>query len=744
MSCNVRLLSEFGGSSSATLSAGTGTSVTAPSGTASSYVSWDCVTPPSVTVSTHDAVPVPGLNATRGDAFSILVYQQGEGVAVAGFKDATAALADVSDNIDTVTVRVVNARGTSVGVFGVADECWQCKLPSLVTGGVASGAAAPAFRVSSAYGLTFRTDDGVTSTTTTLGPFDELGAYTVVVHADAGLAPSLLADAPGRDAYLPILFAALILAGLALVHRVLVCAVKRSASKGPRVRGKVLDGDRRRAVNFSSFFALDTAADEARAAAAAHHRDDDGADDDIGEGFLSLQHGGAGGDSTAAAVDGDSTTTGKGSDAERTRPLSSQRVLSLDTFRGFALCIMMFVNSGGGAYTFFDHARWNGLTVADLVFPWFVFMSGVSAAMSFASERKRGATRSAMVSRVVTRSVKLYLLNALVNNDTDFSKVRAYGVLFYFAISYLIIGCVDALLPPDTSRAGDAPIPSQSLIASLYLDFGRYYKQWAVMLSLWAVYCSLQFLLPVPGCPTGYIGPGGLADGGQFSKCTGGAHKYIDDMVVGVQHYYGGPTCSGDGGVYECGAYDPEGLLGGLSAAWMAWLGLTAGRIFIRQRALRAGGGASLSSSSPESSAAALAKATTVRWTAIGLLLCLLAGILCGFKKEGGWIPVNKNLWSPSFVLLLAGFGHLALSALYWIVDVWRAWDGTPFRFVGQNSLAVYLTSELLSNQVPLRLYWHEDGPNNHAEALLRDLTCVVVLLALARMWHLQGFFWSV
>ena len=75
---------------------------------------------------------------------------------------------------------------------------------------------------------------------------------------------------------------------------------------------------------------------------------------------------------------------------------------------------------------------------------------------------------------------------------------------------------------------------------------------------------------------------------------------------------------------------------------------------------------------------------------------------------------------------------------------MWRAWDGTPFRFVGQTSLAVYLTSELLSDQVPLKMYWHQDGPASHAEALLRDLTCVVVLLVLARAWHLQGFFWSV
>lgn len=62
------------------------------------------------------------------------------------------------------------------------------------------------------------------------------------------------------------------------------------------------------------------------------------------------------------------------------------RLKSLDTFRGFALCLMIFVNYGGGGYWFFEHASWNGLTFADLLFPWFMWMMGVSMALSFASQ----------------------------------------------------------------------------------------------------------------------------------------------------------------------------------------------------------------------------------------------------------------------------------------------------------------------------------------------------------------------
>jgi heparan-alpha-glucosaminide N-acetyltransferase len=109
--------------------------------------------------------------------------------------------------------------------------------------------------------------------------------------------------------------------------------------------------------------------------------------------------------------------------------------------------------------------------------------------------------------------------------------------------------------------------------------------------------------------------------------------------------------------VYYCSAHDPEGALGALSAAWVAWLGLVAGRVLVR---LRASG----------LSTGALGAAVAARWLPAGLLLCTLAGALCGWAKEGGAIPVNKNLWSPSFALLLAGFGYFCLTFMFLMVAI--------------------------------------------------------------------------
>lgn len=106
--------------------------------------------------------------------------------------------------------------------------------------------------------------------------------------------------------------------------------------------------------------------------------------------------------------------------------------------RRISIVIMIFVNYGGGGYSFFNHSRWNGLTVADLVFPWFVlrrngtwrgalctehtslhrfmYIMGTSMALSFASLHAKGTSVSSMLYKVVRRSVILFCLGMFVVN----------------------------------------------------------------------------------------------------------------------------------------------------------------------------------------------------------------------------------------------------------------------------------------------------------------------------------------
>lgn len=212
--------------------------------------------------------------------------------------------------------------------------------------------------------------------------------------------------------------------------------------------------------------------------------------------------------------------------------------------------------------------------VADLVFPVFVWMQGVSMAISHASLRSRNARRRDMAWKVTLRSLKLYGLGLFVNNIAALSQARLLGVLQYFAAANLAIGLLDvfvpllpavapAALPGDGSSGAARSSALSRLRAALWQDVGRYATQWAAMAVLAATYLGLQFGLPVPGCPTGYIGAGGLADDGAYPQCTGGAHRYIDELVFGTAHIYHNEDASG-----ECSAERQSALRGAFSACF--------------------------------------------------------------------------------------------------------------------------------------------------------------------------------
>ena len=84
--------------------------------------------------------------------------------------------------------------------------------------------------------------------------------------------------------------------------------------------------------------------------------------------------------------------------------------------------------------------------------------------------------------------------------------------------------------------------------------------QWILMLLVLALHSYLTFLLPVPGCPSGYLGPGGLQNEGQYRNCTGGSARYIDIKIFGREHIYQHPTAKI---IYDTTEpFDPEGFLG--------------------------------------------------------------------------------------------------------------------------------------------------------------------------------------
>nr|XP_034993998.1 heparan-alpha-glucosaminide N-acetyltransferase-like isoform X2 [Zootoca vivipara] len=342
-----------------------------------------------------------------------------------------------------------------------------------------------------------------------------------------------------------------------------------------------------------------------------------------------------------------------------------RRLLSLDTFRGFSLTIMVFLNCGGGGYWFFEHAAWNGLTVADLVMPWFVFIIGTSVALAFHAMMKRGVSRIQLLRKLTWRTVILLLMGLCFLNygprdgPLSWSWARIPGVLQRLGFTYFILALMETffcLKDLDIYQFDNWWAPLRDTIL--------YWPEWVIMVILETLWLCLTFLLPVPGCPRGYLGPGGIGDDGKYPNCTGGAAGYIDKLVLGEEHIYHYPTCKE---LYKTTQpFDPEGILGTINSILMAFFGLQAGKIILmyRQQPL----------------------SILKRFLIWAVLLGIISAILTKCTQNEGFIPINKNLWSLSFVTTLSCFSFVLLGIMFYVIDVKNWWGGQPFIFPGKEA----------------------------------------------------------
>ncbi|XP_025093350.1 heparan-alpha-glucosaminide N-acetyltransferase-like isoform X1 [Pomacea canaliculata] len=367
------------------------------------------------------------------------------------------------------------------------------------------------------------------------------------------------------------------------------------------------------------------------------------------------------------------------------------RLRSLDTFRGISLVVMIFVNYGGGGYWFFEHPPWDGLTVADLVFPWFIFIMGTSMTFSFRGMYRRQMTSQEILTKVLVRAIKLFALGIILNSawgPVDLQKLRIPGVLQRFALTYLVISVVYFFF----YRKQDS---HQDRKWAFIRDVVLYLPEWIIHLLFLALFLALTYALPVPGCPTGYTGPGGLSEDSRYENCTGGAAGYIDVMVLGKHHIYQYPTPSE---LYQTKMpYDPEGILGTLTSIFLCQLGVQSGRILSIFQEHRS---------------------RIIRWLIWGAVAGAIAAILCKGSQYDGWIPLNKNLWSVSFILTMACFAFFLLAVLYVIIDVLDWWGGQPFIYPGMNSIVIYFCHDIFWRVLPIN--W--DLEPLHWKLLLQDV----------------------
>jgi predicted acyltransferase len=212
---------------------------------------------------------------------------------------------------------------------------------------------------------------------------------------------------------------------------------------------------------------------------------------------------------------------------------TSGRLASLDAFRGFTIAAMVLVNNPGdwsNLYAQLDHAKWNGWTFTDCIFPFFLFIAGVAMALSLGRLAAAGADRPQLVIKLAKRAGWIFLIGFLLNFLPYFNveKVRLTGVLQRIALCTLLAG----------------PI----------VVYCGWRAQLAIIAGLLALYSVLMLCVPVPG-----IGAGVLLPGQDFGA-------WVDRTLFGRHLWVQSKT------------WDPEGLVSTLPALCSQLFGVLTGR----------------------------------------------------------------------------------------------------------------------------------------------------------------------
>lgn len=239
----------------------------------------------------------------------------------------------------------------------------------------------------------------------------------------------------------------------------------------------------------------------------------------------------------------------------------SERVEALDVFRGFTIAAMIMVNNGGAGYTMLEHKVWDGISLADFVFPFFIFSMGASIALSSRSKSNQKEPLSMKLYQLLRRSFILFALGICLNSrwldDRDFHYLRVTGVLQRFAVSFLVVALarlIETALSEWINAQGLCRVPWLSHIFGSLLEL-------LIAVNCIALYIYATFYFTYDtACPVGYLGPGGQTDNGAYFNCTGGAAGWIDRELLGTNHLYNNRGLEKVFGARL--TLDPEGLLG--------------------------------------------------------------------------------------------------------------------------------------------------------------------------------------
>jgi len=319
------------------------------------------------------------------------------------------------------------------------------------------------------------------------------------------------------------------------------------------------------------------------------------------------------------------------------------RLLSLDAFRGLTVAAMIMVNNPGDwnhIYAPLGHAEWHGWTPTDLIFPFFLFIMGVSITFALGGRRQEGT--AGVGQKIVRRGLTLFALGLFLNFFPKFdpTTVRIPGVLQRIGLVY--IAC-----------------------SFIFLNTTVRQQRWIVA-GLLVGYWLLLTVVPVSGVGYPNLEP------------TTNLSAWLDNLVLTPAHVYKATK-----------VWDPEGILSTIPAIGTGLLGVLTGTW--------------LRSSRPV--------AEKIAWLFAAGVVVTLAGVFAD-----GIFPINKKIWTSSYVLLAGGLAMLGLATSYWFIDVvgvdkpaYRRWS-LPFVGYGVNAITVFFLSGLIPRIMALIKVSGPDG----------------------------------
>lgn len=304
---------------------------------------------------------------------------------------------------------------------------------------------------------------------------------------------------------------------------------------------------------------------------------------------------------------------------------TSKRLVSLDVLRGLTIALMILVNTPGSwnfIYAPLRHSAWHGCTPTDLVFPFFLFIVGMSVYFSF----KKYDTKlsKAATNKIIKRTLIIFGIGLLLNLYPyfNFEKVRIMGVLQRIALAYGA-GAMLCLA-----------LKKQRLLIVLT----------GILLGYWAL---LYF--------------GAASDPYSLEE---NVVRRFDLFVFGEHHIYKGFGIP----------FDPEGLLSSIPSIGTVIIGYLIGQVIDIEKSIQL---------------------KMKKLLIYGVIMVILGG-LWAFV-----FPINKPLWTSSYVLYTAGLGTLFLAALIFVIDYkkYSKWS-KPFVHFGSNPLFIFVFSGIYAKTI--------------------------------------------